>query len=192
MPGAAVGRQGFHVARFRSGTGVRTAIVQIARMRRLAALILPLSIVASLAVVAAPVARAAARPAGPIGLCRSSVDGSTVRPAPAGLLPAIARAFGVPADALASASSIRCSRGHLLACFVGANLSCGKADTRRHSVGAAAFCRRNPGAAIVPLVATGHDTIYTWRCVGAHAAAGPPVTAVDRHGFIRDNWKLIK
>lgn len=131
-----------------------------------------------------------ARPGGR-SACRAGSDDTVERPAPADLLPDLARLFKMPPGALKDASYIRCSGGRLLACAVGANLSCGKADARRRSVGADAFCRDNPGAAVVPLVATGHDTIYSWHCVGARAVAGPPVTATDRHGFIRENWSAV-
>lgn len=111
--------------------------------------------------------------------------------APAALAPAVARAFGVAPDAIDDAAFVRCVGGRLMACWVGANLDCGKADMRRNLVGASSFCRENPGSAVVPMAATGHATIYSWRCVGRRAIAGAPTEAVDAQGYIAANWREL-
>ena len=41
------------------------------------------------------------------------------------------------------------------------------------------------------MFATGHDTIYAWRCVGKRAVAGKALVAVDAHGYDAGNWKEI-
>jgi hypothetical protein len=103
----------------------------------------------------------------------------------------VAKAFAITADMARDAAYARCVGSRLLACWVGANLNCGEADTRRSLPGAAAFCRSNPDADIVPMAATGHDTIYAWRCVGDRAVAGKAAVAVDAQGYVTRNWKEL-
>ena len=60
----------------------------------------------------------------------------------------------------------------------------------RRSRGAEAHCKEFPGSAVVPMAATGHDTIYTWECVGKE----PRITAsqkVDERGFIANQWRPL-
>jgi len=111
---------------------------------------------------------------------------------PAALEPSVAEAFGIDVAQVRAAAVVRCVGAQLLACWVGANLDCGRADPRRRLVGATAFCRDNPDASSVPMVATGHDTIYEWHCVKGRAVAGKVVTAVDPQGYIAGNWKVVK
>lgn len=115
------------------------------------------------------------------------------RPAkvPDDLVPALAAAFGADKDAVRSGGVVRCVGGKLMGCYVGANLNCGKADMRRSSFGAAAWCRSHPGATDIPMAATGHDTIYAWSCKGPHAVPGKTIVKVDRQGYVADNWKEI-
>ena len=110
-----------------------------------------------------------------------------------GLLKAYARLFPgartLPPDAqLKDGANIRCMDGRLLACFVGANLPCGKMNAARDNPGADAYCRANPDADVVPAFAAGHDTVYSYRC-----AAGQPVIvgrtfALDPRGFAVRLW----
>jgi hypothetical protein len=121
-----------------------------------------------------------------------SVRGHRVAaPVPAGLAPTVAGAFGISVDTARSAATVRCAGGKLMACWVGANLDCGQANTLRSLPGASAYCRDNPGADSVPMVATGHDTIYDWRCVGRRAVAGKANRAVDARGYVADNWREL-
>jgi hypothetical protein len=115
------------------------------------------------------------------------------RPAavPADLVPALAAAFHVDHDAVRDAAFVRCADAKLLGCYVGANLDCGKANTRRALPGATAWCRNHPDDKNIPMAATGHDTIYEWSCNGRRAVAGRAVMKVDRQGYIADNWKEI-
>jgi hypothetical protein len=115
------------------------------------------------------------------------------RPAkvPANLVAAVAKAFQIDEGAARDAF-VRCAGARLMACSVGANLDCGKADTRRTLSGATAWCRQNPGSTMIPMYATGHATIYAWSCNGSRAVAGKTVLAVDRQGFIAANWKEIQ
>lgn len=121
-------------------------------------------------------------------------DAAHARPGkvPADLTGAVAAAFQIDAAAVADAAFVRCAGSKLMACYVGANLNCDKADTRRTLPGAAAWCRDNPGSTGVPMSATGHATIYDWSCQGRRPVAGRPVMAVDQRGYIADNWKEIR
>jgi hypothetical protein len=112
-------------------------------------------------------------------------------PAPKALEADIAGAFGLPDDAVRRGAFVRCARGRLLACIVGANLNCGKANTRRSLPGASEFCRTNPDADDIPMVATGHDTIYAWRCAGKRAVPTKAVVVVDSEGYDAGNWKEV-
>jgi len=116
------------------------------------------------------------------------------RPAkvPTGLVPAVAAAFNISKDAVPNTAFVRCAGAKLMGCYVGANLNCDKANTRRVLPGATAWCRQNPGATSIPMAATGHDTIYGWSCKGRRAVPGKQVMKVDARGYIADNWKEIQ
>jgi hypothetical protein len=126
------------------------------------------------------------------GYCASGGRHRVAQKTPAALLPEIAQVFAVTPDVIGDASFVRCVGGRLMACWVGANLDCDKADRRRSLAGATAWCRDNPGADAVPMVATGHGTIYEWRCVGRRAVAGKIIAPVDAQGYVADNWKEVQ
>jgi len=121
-------------------------------------------------------------------------DVSHARPAkvPADLAASVAKAFKIDEPTAASGAFVRCVGEKLMGCYVGANLVCDKADTRRTLPGATAWCRQNPGSTSIPMVATGHATIYDWSCKGSRAVAGKAVISVDPQGYIAENWKEIK
>ena len=83
---------------------------------------------------------------------------------------------------------IRCMDGHLLACFTGANLPCAKMNTARDNPGADAFCRANPDADSIPAFATGHDTIYRYRCVSGRLDVTGTAFELDSRGFAAQLW----
>jgi hypothetical protein len=111
---------------------------------------------------------------------------------PEALLAAVAKTFEIGPDEARAAAFVRCVGSRLMACWIGANLDCDKADTRRSLQGAADWCDQHPGADNVPMVATGHDTIYDWRCVGRRAVAGRILSPVDAQGYIADNWRELR
>lgn len=111
---------------------------------------------------------------------------------PDDLLPAVAKAFEIDVATAREASYVRCVGPKLLGCYVGANLVCDKADTRRVLPGATEWCHQNPNAKIVPAVATGHATIYEWSCHGSRAVPGRAVLKIDRQGYLAVNWKEIR
>ena len=111
---------------------------------------------------------------------------------PPNLVSKVAATFHIDSAAARQAAFVRCAGQTLMACYVGANLVCGKADKRRALAGATAWCRAHPGAKVVPMAATGHATIYDWSCKGRRAVAGKPLVAVDRHGYIAGNWRKVQ
>lgn len=126
---------------------------------------------------------------------RISGAGSTTSEAAAKILaPYVRSAFGLPAAAAPPAGSVfwRCMQGRVYVCIVGANLPCAsKADRAKRNPGADAYCRENPDASDVPAFATGHETIYSWRCAAGKAQRGAPIADLDERGFRRDLWHGI-
>lgn len=123
--------------------------------------------------------------------CPSGAGPRAPVPVPRALQAEVAGAFGVSVDVVSHGASMRCAKGRLLACLVGANLNCGEANRRRSLPGASAYCRSNPDADTIPMAATGHDTIYAWRCVGRRAVPGKALVAVDPEGYDAGNWKEV-
>lgn len=148
------------------------------------------AIVAALALGALPCAFPAAAASVP-ATCASGAGPRVPAPVPKGLEGDVARTFGVPVDLVRGGAFVRCAKGKLLACLVGANLNCGKANARISLPGASEFCRGHPNADNIPMAATGHDTIYAWRCVGERAVAGKVAVAVDPEGYDAGNWKEV-
>jgi hypothetical protein len=91
-------------------------------------------------------------------------------------------------DELRSDAQIRCMGGRLYACFLGANLPCAKLDSTRDNPGAAEYCKDNPQSQIVPMAATGHDTIYSYRCRRGRAIVSGSTYKLDARGFASDLW----
>jgi len=128
----------------------------------------------------------------PAEMCRGLGTDDQLRPIPLSLVPTAVKLFGLaamPAEQVQRGTVFRCDRGQVLICNYGANLPCGKADTRRDLPAAAAWCAQNPGADFIPMYVTGHDTIFRWRCDGAAAVTKGQVFTVDARGFIAQLWK---
>lgn len=131
--------------------------------------------------------------------CARVRNDDTVRPYDPALRAGVAAAFerlfpNAPApdeDMLRAQTHIRCMDGHLLACFTGANLPCGKMTTDRVNAGAEAFCKANPDADSVPAYATGHDTAFTYRCRAGHAQVTGSTFPLDARGFAAPLWSRI-
>lgn len=132
-------------------------------------------------------------PPDPGEVCRNAGSDDTLRPIPPALADRARALFapGMPADMVLKTTVYRCAQGRVLLCGAGANLSCGKADTRRTSAGAAAWCGSHPDSDAVPLYAVGHDTVYRWRCRGGRAEIAGPAATVDARGFIARNWQPL-
>lgn len=85
----------------------------------------------------------------------------------------------------------RCMDGHIYACFVGANLPCGKADTSTNNPAITAWCKDNSQSDFVPAYVTGHDSAYNWRCTNGQANIQPPSAVLDARGFFVAYWRRI-
>ena len=125
----------------------------------------------------------------PVAYCARVGTDDTLQPLPHALLPAAEKAFGLhlPEDMGERGVSWRCADGKVLACFTGANLPCGKADTSTKSEAADEWCQAHPGAGI-PLVVVGHDTVWRWRCDGHAAVRDGAAWQVDPRGFVSGLW----
>jgi hypothetical protein len=123
--------------------------------------------------------------------CALGTVGHVAAQVPGKLAPLVGRTFGISAERARQSAYVRCVGGKLMACWIGANLDCGQADVHRSLLGGDAYCRENPGSDSIPMAATGHATIYDWRCEGRRAVAGKANRAVDAQGYIADNWKEV-
>jgi hypothetical protein len=134
---------------------------------------------------------------GPAAQCVRVGNDDTIRgydPAlQAGLRRAYARLFPqahTPPDdrAFQAQAHVRCMDGRLLACFTGANLPCGRMNASRDNPGATAFCKADPQADVVPAFATGHDTVYAYRCVDGRPRVTGNTFQLDSRGFAASLW----
>jgi hypothetical protein len=76
------------------------------------------------------------------------------------------------------------------ACFTGANLPCVKMNIARDNEGPDAFCRSNPNAPGGPAFASGHDSIYAYRCRGRRAEVESTIFPLDARGFAATRFGL--
>ncbi len=98
----------------------------------------------------------------------------------------------MPARVAVETTVFRCVAGRVMACTTGANLPCGKANTdRTPAPGIVQWCHDNPDAAVVPAAATGHDTIFQWRCKSGAPLISRQVLHVDPRGFVAEFWKRL-
>jgi hypothetical protein len=89
---------------------------------------------------------------------------------------------------LETQAQYRCMNGKVMVCFIGANLPCAKMNAKCENAGADSFCRDNPAAESVPAFATGHDTIYAYRCRAGRAEVTATTRQLDQRGFARTLW----
>jgi hypothetical protein len=94
-------------------------------------------------------------------------------------------------DELQTQAQYRCMDGKVMVCFVGANLPCAKMNAARDNPGADEFCRQNPNAEGVPAVATGHDTVYSYRCRNGQAEIADELWELDERGFAKKLWAAL-
>ena len=83
----------------------------------------------------------------------------------------------------------RCADGITMLCATGANIACGKANVSPDPPGVAAWCHDHADASDVPMFASGHNTIYRWRCAGGKSEIVGTIDAVDSRGFLQRSWK---
>lgn len=129
----------------------------------------------------------------PAQFCASVGTNDTLRPIPAALAPALNAVFHttMPSDVAVRMTVFRCAGGHVMVCGMGANLPCGKADASRVSVGGAQWCKEHPDADFIPAYATGHATIFDWRCRGGAPVIAKQRYSVDPRGFVAEYWRRL-
>ena len=87
----------------------------------------------------------------------------------------------------------RCVGGEVLGCQNAQTPSCMKPDTGRTPTPAMSeFCRRDPGASVIPRVVTGTARMlaYEWICRGAEPSIAK-ATPLDAQGFVAADWKRV-
>jgi hypothetical protein len=129
----------------------------------------------------------------PEAFCARVGTDDRLRPIPAALVPAVNHAFhtAMPTDLATRMTVFRCADRRVWACGAGANLPCDKADTSRVSAGGAHWCKEHPGAAFIPAYATGHATIFDWRCHDGAPVIAKQRFKVDRRGFVAGFWRHL-
>ncbi|MFZ0839816.1 MAG: hypothetical protein WAM77_20320 [Xanthobacteraceae bacterium] len=142
------------------------------------------------AVIIAAVGIAFPNPAAADPYCPNPAHATPAK-VPPDLVSAVAKTFGIDSTVVANGAFVRCVGARLMACAVGANLVCDKADQRRELPGATEWCRDNPRSDTIPMFATGHSTIYEWSCKRRRAVPGKLIVAVDPQGYITENWKEV-
>jgi hypothetical protein len=134
----------------------------------------------------------------PFGYCSAvgSIDtpagGSS--PIPMALKPFLSTALGLPVgrDFRPESYYWRCMNGMVLVCAIGANIPCGaKADLAKRNLGADKYCQDNPEATFVPAYATGHETLFAWRCSLGLAVPGKRIAKLDPRGYRIDIWHKV-
>jgi hypothetical protein len=130
----------------------------------------------------------------PAAYCQRVGTDDATRPIPEALVPAVNAAFKtrMPPRVAMDTTRFHCAEYRVMVCTVGANLPCGKADTRRTpNTGVIQWCRDNPDTSFVPAAATGHDTIYEWRCHARTPQIVRQTLHVDPRGFVAEFWKQL-
>jgi hypothetical protein len=128
----------------------------------------------------------------PRSYCARVGTDDTLWTPPPSLAPAIRRLFNIRGHYEAKAAYYRCADGAVKVCFVGANMPCGKANTRKNLPAVARWCETHPDTESIPLYVTGHDSLYSWHCRGARASTGTSVGALDARGFFEEYWKTTR
>ncbi len=133
-------------------------------------------------------------------LCASLRNDDTLRAYQPSLRGGTVKAFramfpgakAAPDDALLQAQAkFRCMNGKAYVCFIGANLPCGKLNTSRENEGAENFCRSEPEADFVPMSATGHDSVYSYRCHDGKPEVLRATYELDERGFAKSLWMAL-
>ena len=116
---------------------------------------------------------------------------------PEAIIVGVKKALGmpndVPAEVLQQGTFWRCMNGQVYACFVGANLPCqAQANTDRTPTDAEKeFCQQDPNADVIPMVVTGHESVYEWRCSNGQPEIVRQFAQPDERGFLSHIWYQI-
>lgn len=136
----------------------------------------------------------AVNPAQAANICQRHPTSDVLLPLPAMLVPNVEKTFDLHDMKSAEVQQLtvaRCMSGHVYACFVGANLPCGKADLAINRPAITAWCEKNRNIDFVPAYITGHDTAYDWHCIKGQARIEPPSAALDVRGFFKAYWRRV-
>lgn len=136
----------------------------------------------------------AIRPAFAANLCQLRSTSDALLSLPAMLVPNVEKAFdlhNIKPGQVQKLTVARCMGGRVYACFVGANLPCGKADTATNKPDIMSWCKNNPNTDFVPAYITGHDTAYIWRCSDGQPRIEAPSAGLDVSGFFREYWRRV-
>jgi hypothetical protein len=128
----------------------------------------------------------------PRAFCAHVGTDDELRAPPLALAPVIQRAFNIRGAYALKTTYFRCADGAVKICFVGANLPCGKANTSRSVPAVTRWCETHPDTEFIPLYVTGHNSLYSWHCIGAKAATGAPRGTLDDRGFFAEYWKTVE
>jgi hypothetical protein len=84
----------------------------------------------------------------------------------------------------------RCMESKVYACNFGANIPCdSKANTDKTPTQAISdYCKANPEVDFIPMAVTGHNVIYSWRCVNGAPELGDQLDTVDAAGYQSSFW----
>jgi hypothetical protein len=140
------------------------------------------------------IAPGAVRAEAPAQFCARAGTDDTLRPVPAALAPTVNALFqmSMPPRQVAASSVFRCAAGRVEICTAGANLPCGKANqSRTPGPGVVQWCLDHPDTDVVPAVATGHDTLFSWACRGTTPLITRQFSHPDTRGFIAEFWKTL-
>jgi len=128
----------------------------------------------------------------PRAYCARVSTDDTLREPPPSVAPAIRRLFNIRGRYDPKAAYYRCADGAVKVCFAGANLPCDKANTRKNLPAVTRWCETHPDTETIPLYVTGHNSLYSWHCIGSKAATGASRGALDARGFFDQYWKTLK
>ena len=140
-------------------------------------------------------AEAASAAKSPGQYCAAVGTDDSLRPIPESLVSAARTLFhldAMPETQIIRSTWLRCDARRVLLCNEGANLPCGKANTRRNLPAAQRWCEEHPNANFIPAYVTGHDAVYAWKCSGTAAAITATVFRTDRRGFVSEFWKQVR
>lgn len=97
-------------------------------------------------------------------------------------------------DTFKQMTTWRCMDHKLYACNYGANIPCdSKANTDPTPTQAMIdFCGQYPDEEFIPMSVTGHNVIYSWRCVQGAPEILEQIDTVDAAGYQSSFWQVIE
>jgi len=136
----------------------------------------------------------AARAETPATFCARVGTDDRLQPILESLVPAVKSVFGtdMPVRTTMDTTVFRCVDRHPMVCTAGDNLPCGLANaSRTPSAAMSQWCHDHRDATFIPVVVSGHDTIYFWRCLDGGPQVARQTGQVDPRGFVAQYWKVL-